>query len=444
MFTPYWWTSLFIPLALSPRGLTAPTSTAALCPSAPAPSFPLVAAPGWTAGTVLGGLTAPRAIKLDTLGNLLILQRGVGVTAHTLTLDGCVSSSKTIIADTTLNHAVELNLLGTKLFASSPSNVFSWDYNPLTQTATNKQTLIIGTNEVNNITRTLLVPRLSPNRLVVSVGPNANIDLDAFDPDDGHAQVRVFDLGAIGPTGVQYTSGQLLGFGLRNDVGLAEDRAGIVHSVENSIDDAFLVVDGQRQDIRENNPADKIYNLGSPALPPNLFGGYPFCFTVWDTTDFRSESLQRGDWYYDSRFVLEDNGTMTNVWCDQNARKPTVLLPPHSAPLDMEFGIGTDTNLYVGMHGSFDRTPGAGYKVVAVPGSFSLTGEWSPNIELVETVETSFTDILKNDDDLECNAATSGSPAGCFRPVGLEFTLTGQRLYISSDTTGEIFLLQKN
>ncbi|CAA7263001.1 unnamed protein product [Cyclocybe aegerita] len=439
MFTPSWWPLFPVLLELFPRALAVPTRTAALCPSAPAPSFPLVAAPGWTAGTVLGGLVAPRGIKLDTLGNLLILQRGVGVTAHTLTLDGCVSSSKTVIADTTLNHAIELNLLGTKLFASSPTTVFSWDYNPITQAATNKQTLIIGTNEVNNITRTLLVPRLPLNRLVVSVGPNANIDLDSFEPDDGHAQVRVFDLGAIGPNGVQYTSGQVLGFGLRNDVGLAEDRAGIVHSVENSIDDAFRMVDGQRQNIRENNPADKIYNLGSPSLPSNLFGGYPFCFNVWDTTDFTGENLQRSDW-----FVLEDNGTMTNAWCNQNARKPTVLLPPHSAPLDMEFGIGTDTNLYVGMHGSFDRTPGAGYKVVAVPGSFSITGEWSPNLELVETVETSFTDILKNDDDLECNAATSVSPAGCFRPVGLEFTLTGQRLYISSDTTGEIFLLQKN
>lgn len=33
---------------------------------------------------------------------------------------------------------------------------------------------------------------------------------------------------------------------------------------------------------------------------------------------------------------------------------------------------------------------------------------------------------------------------GCFRPVGLVFNPTGENLYVSSDTTGEVFMLKRN
>lgn len=46
-----------------------------------------------------------------------------------------------------------------------------------------------------------------------------------------------------------------------------------------------------------------------------------------------------------------------------------------------------------------------GYKVVVIPGRFSNTGEWSPSVDLAAT-KTSFTDLLSNLDETECQSGT--------------------------------------
>lgn len=59
----------------------------------------------------------PRGIVIDTLGNLLVVERGKGVTGHRLNAQGCVISSKVVIADTSLNHGIDVNVLGNRLVA---------------------------------------------------------------------------------------------------------------------------------------------------------------------------------------------------------------------------------------------------------------------------------------------------------------------------------------
>ena len=49
---------------------------------------------------------------------------------------------------------------------------------------------------------------------------------------------------------------------------------------------------------------------------------------------------------------------------------------------------------------------------------------------------TATTDIFSNADNSKC-------PQNCFRPVGIAFDSQG-RLYVSSDATGEIYVVQKN
>src|SRR5688572_5909390 len=56
-----------------------PTSTV-LCPGAPQPSYALTVASGWQATPILGRLSTPRGITLDTRGNLLVVERGKGIT----------------------------------------------------------------------------------------------------------------------------------------------------------------------------------------------------------------------------------------------------------------------------------------------------------------------------------------------------------------------------
>jgi hypothetical protein len=164
-------------------------------------------------------------------------------------------------------------------------------------------------------------------------------------------------------------------------------------STENSLDNAFRSIGGNQKDIHTNNPAEKVYKrgflshfvrssfryspltlitVGDPTRPTGIFGGYPYCYTVWEAGDFDDRTMNTGWWYgnhfffreptrpkiINSRFVQAPNSTVDDDWCAANAVAPTVLLPPHTAPLDMKFGAHVnDTNLYVSLHGSWNREP---------------------------------------------------------------------------------------
>jgi hypothetical protein len=89
--------------------------------------------------------------------------------------------------------------------------------------------------------------------------------------------IKVFDL-TKQPAGRPYEysrEGRVLGWGLRNDVGVAEEPlTGGIYSVENSMDD--ISRDGV--DVHTDNPGEELNYFGSlsdpvPAQPPNY--GYP-------------------------------------------------------------------------------------------------------------------------------------------------------------------------
>jgi hypothetical protein len=67
-------------------------------------------APGFVARLVAQNLTSPRGIKFDNEGALLVVEQDKGITALTLVESGTgcwsVSSRKTVINDTSLNHGI--------------------------------------------------------------------------------------------------------------------------------------------------------------------------------------------------------------------------------------------------------------------------------------------------------------------------------------------------
>lgn len=75
-------------------------------------------------------------------------------------------------------------------------------------------------------TRTLTIPLAgNPNLLLVAGGSDGNLDAETVDKDVVRSQVRVFNidemLAANAP--MEYGKAALLGWGLRNSVGWAED-----------------------------------------------------------------------------------------------------------------------------------------------------------------------------------------------------------------------------
>ncbi|KAG8694214.1 hypothetical protein FRC11_002368, partial [Ceratobasidium sp. 423] len=88
-----------------------------------------------------------------------------------------------------------------------------------------------------------------------------------------------------------------------------------------------------------------------------------------------------------------------------------------------------DGDAFVSFHGSWNREPPTGYKVVRIP--------WNNGAPAASADSRSGYETIVAAPDL------SRCPNNCIRPVGLVFDRLG-RLFVSSDTTGEIFVVESS
>ena len=122
-----------------------------------------------------------------------------------------------------LNHGIALSPDGKTLFASSLTNVYSWPYDAVAGTVGTKKTLIQNMKNGGHSTRTLWVARSNPDMLLVSRGSDGNIDASTAQITSGRSQIRAFSIAALSTSPVDYTAGEVIGWGLRNSVGMSED-----------------------------------------------------------------------------------------------------------------------------------------------------------------------------------------------------------------------------
>lgn len=199
--------------------------------------------------------------------------------------------------------------------------------------------------------------------------------------------------------------------------------------MENSSDEIHRIIDGNSVDVHTDNPAEKLNYLGDPSKENTQWYGYPTCYAVWKPSDFTDRTFKVGD-----QFVMEPNSTFTDDTCKAKAVAPKLVMQAHSAPLDIQFSSDSKT-AYITFHGSWNREPTTGYKVVQVPFSKSVDGGYLPSASISSV---GYTDIFWNSDPSKC------STTYCFRPVSIAVDKY-DRLYVSSDAAGEgeIFILGK-
>lgn len=321
-----------------------------------------------------------------------------------------------------LNHGIEISSNGTTLYASSAEAVYSWSYDVASQSNTSEPTIIV-TNMTtsDHTTRTLLLSKKVPGLMVVTRGSTSNLDAEAEDISTGHSQVKAFNLdNQTAPYNFD-TDGLLLGWGLRNDVGVDEEPLeGGIYTVENSVDQ--MTRDGV--DIHQNNPGEELnflgYLNGTSYAEQGANFGYPECFAAWNVSEIPSPpaGMQVG-----TQFAIGDmNSTLNDTICAERAA-PRLTFQAHMAPLDILFN-GEGTAAWVTFHGSWDRTNPVGYKLSVIE-----MANGSPVQPSNST--TAAVDIIANQNNTDC-------PTGCFRPVGLAWDSEG-RLFMSSDATGEIY-----
>ncbi len=113
----------------------------------------------------------------------------------------------------------------------------------------------------DHTTRTLTLSQKVNGILVISRGSTSNVDPLAEMLSSGHSQIKAFDLNNVTDLGYDFdTEGLLLGWGLRNSVGVVEhpDTGGI-YSVENSVDQIMR----EGKDVHQDNPGEEMVNMAT-------------------------------------------------------------------------------------------------------------------------------------------------------------------------------------
>ncbi|CAG8958750.1 hypothetical protein HYFRA_00011594 [Hymenoscyphus fraxineus] len=426
MFKAQLLTLLLSSLSLATAQAGSSRVTCNLKPPHPAP----VTHDGWSAQLVTTDLNSPRSMIWDTKGNMIMADWGPGITHLTFNDGGgtCLEVAKktVLIMNNNLGHGIALSNDGKTLYASDVDKVYAWDYNAddVTVSSTNR-TIITGMGNKDHVTRTLLMSQKKPGTLLVSRGSDSNIDDASVVLDFGHSQIRAWDTNNLKPDSPSQdfaTTGQRLGWGLRNSVGVAEEPlTGGIYSVENSADE--LKRDGV--DIHQTNPGEEMnYHgfLNDTSDRGNY--GYPNCFGLYDTNIPNLGNLTVG-----AQFSLDQNATVNDNFCARERIPPVMVFPAHNAPLDIKFQPN-GSEAYVSFHGSWDRQPPDGYKIRAVP--FANGFPVAPSTSL-----TGSTTIIENVDNTKC-------PDDCFRPVGLLLDNKGRLWFTSDKPHPELWVMEKN
>jgi hypothetical protein len=181
--------------------------------------------------------------------------------------------------------------------------------------------------------------------------------------------------------------------------------------VENSADEFKRTVNGQRENIHNNNPGEKIHYMGDITKPNYNWCGYLSCFTVWQPSDFSDKTFMVGDW-----FMPTPNSTFSDDVWNQKVTAANMTLFPYSAPIDCKFDADP-TTMYITYHGSWNCTPVTGFKLVAVSSMVGADGQYTPVESITSTVAAK--DIFYNPKVESRQGNGPSFSSGCFRPAGL-------------------------
>lgn len=235
-----------------------------------------------------------------------------------------------------LNSPYGMALVGDTLYVANTDSLMAFPYKAgETHIAAKGRKLVDLPHEAPNMhwTRNLIA---SPDgsKLYIAIGSNSNVAENGLDTENNRAAIFEYDI-ASGDS-------RIFASGLRNPVGMAWEPT--THSL-------WAVV----------NERD---GLGSDLVPDYLtrveFGGfYGWPWNYWGG-------------YEDKR--VEPGRPEVREY----TKRPDFALGNHVAPLGLSFSTGAqlgapfEGGAFVGLHGSWNRVPAAGYKVVFVP--FDKTG----------------------------------------------------------------------
>ncbi|WP_029709834.1 PQQ-dependent sugar dehydrogenase, partial [Rhodoferax saidenbachensis] len=273
---------------------------------------------------------------MDWIAGYVMKKAGAGVpSANRITLlrdtngDG-VADVRSVLLEG-LNSPFGMALVGNTLYVANADAVVRFPYTTgdLRITAPGVQVTSLPGGPRNHHWTKSIIASPDGKRLYATVGSNSNVAENGLEAEEGRAAVWEIDT----------ASGQkrLFASGLRNPVGLAwEPQSGALWTVVNERDE-----------------------LGSDLVPDYMTSLRDGGFYGWPYSYF-------GD-HVDTRVKPQRPDLVAK------AIAPDYALGPHTASLGLAFSKGTSlpaayaNGMFIGQHGSWNRKPHSGYKVIFVP-----------------------------------------------------------------------------
>ena len=373
---------------------------------------------------MFSNLTTPQGITFDRENNLLVVERGLGLSAFHPSIHntGSVGWERTLVINNP-NFTQGVQVDGEVLYASTATDTLVYQYDVGTRSiaggvdgkpwwtvvsgipgdggayaSLTLQRELIHIPELN--THTLQLERDSTRTiaLLIANGPKTNIDETARDLASGRSQIRRFPLASpvtfpISLPTQNWDDGQIIAFGIRNPAGFAFlPSSNLIHEAPAHLKALLIVGNGASIDGTSNlastfvndNPADELelvtFSSSTPTnesthSAPQSYG-FPDCTALWNPVADPIGNPQFADKKRRDQFSLQLDPTRGDDFCSNN-QPPVISFQAHSVPLDIKFydpsvGLLSSGSLpssfrnrfFVSFHGSFNRNPPTGYGVV--------------------------------------------------------------------------------
>jgi glucose/arabinose dehydrogenase len=276
---------------------------------------------GGIKGMVMGWMMKRAGAGVPSPNRIMLLRDADG--------DGVAETKSVFLKD--LNSPFGMALIGDKLYVADSDALLSFDYKDGATEIAGPSTKVVDlpAGPLNYHWTKSLAASPDGSRLYVGVGSNSNAGENGLDWEKDRARILEIDPA----TGEART----FATGLRNPVGLAfEPRTG-----------ALWVVVNERDELGSDLVPDYLTSVKDGA-----FYGWPFSY--WGQH-------------------VDERAKPQNPEAVARAIPPDYSLGNHVAPLGLAFAQGDllperfRTGAFIGEHGSWNRSPFSGYKVVFVP-----------------------------------------------------------------------------